>query len=108
MLLTRVFLLVLMMGAGSSICAAGDPTRPPIFGAPKAHVAHEPLKLSMILKDRDNMRAIINESVVGVSGVVAGARVIAIKDDYVVLSRAGQKITLRMPLADVRKDRSDD
>lgn len=108
MFLIRLIMLASVLASGVPALAASDPTRPPIFGGTKAKPVHQPIKLSMILKDNNNMRAIINESVVGVSDVVAGAKVTAIKDDHVVLSRDGQRITLRMPLAEVRKDSSHD
>lgn len=108
MLLNRLFVIVILMLSGAGQVQAGDPTRPPSLGAGKAKPVYQALSLTMILRDSANMRAIINESVVGVTDVVAGARVIAIKEDSVVLRRAGQNITLRMPLAEVRKDSGND
>lgn len=108
MLRIKVIVVAVILMVSAEAFSAGDPTRPPVFGGSKAKPEYQPLKLSMILKDNKNMRAIINESVVGVSDVVAGARVTAIKDDYVVLNRAGQKITLQIPIADVRKDSNHD
>ena len=37
-----------------------------------------------------------------------GAKVLAIKEDHVILSRAGQKIKLRMPVAAIRKERENE
>jgi hypothetical protein len=42
--------------------------------------------------------------VVGVSDTVANAKVLSIAEDSVVVSRGGQRITLRIPLAAVRKE----
>ncbi|MBA54111.1 MAG: hypothetical protein CMK89_06600 [Pseudomonadales bacterium] len=104
MLLNKLMLVVVMLCSSMKILAAGDPTRPPLFSEVKAATAYQPLELSMILNDSNNMRAIINESVVGVSDTVANAKVLSIAEDSVVVSRGGQKITLRMPLAAVRKE----
>jgi hypothetical protein len=106
--LIRVLLIFLLSSSSSYLLAANDPTRPPIFGPVKSKPVYNSLVLTMILNDKNNKRAIINESIVAVSDVVANARVIAIYDESVILTRAGKKIVLRMPLADVRKDRVDD
>lgn len=104
MLLTRVCLLILMLLPGSVVMAAGDPTRPPLYNSNRVAPVYEPLKLTMILKDSTSLRAVINESVVSVTDEVAGARVLAINASSVLVRRAGQNMTLRLPVAAVRKE----
>ena len=108
MSLNKLMLVVIIVSGSMNVLAAGDPTRPPLFSEVKAVTAHQPLQLSMILRDSNNMRAIINESVVGVSDTVANAKVLSIAEDSVVVSRGGQRITLRMPIAAVRKETVDE
>ena len=104
MLLNKLMLVVVIMFGSVPALAAGDPTRPPLFSGAKTVTAYQPLQLSMILNDGSNKRAIINESVVGVADTVANAKVLSIAEDSVVVSRGGQRITLRMPIAAVRKE----
>lgn len=108
MLLNKMMLVLVLVLSSMTVSASGDPTRPPLFSGSKAKTVYPPLQLSMILSDQQNMRAIINESVVGVADTVANAKVLSIAEDSVVLSRAGQRITLRMPIAAVRKERVDE
>ena len=105
MLLIRVCCLLLMMVSGSVALAAGDPTRPPLYHNNQAAPVYEPLKLTMILNDAGSLRAVINEAVVAVADEVAGARVVAINESSVVVRRAGQRLTLQLPGAAIRKDR---
>ncbi len=106
MLLSRFCVVVLCTLIFTVAEAASDPTRPPFLSGVRANVAVESLKLSMILNDGQARRAVINESVVAVSDLVAGARVLAINEQSVELRRAGKTITLRMPMAGVRKDKT--
>lgn len=108
MLNTKVMLVLLMSIGAVSALASSDPTRPPLFSSPQTQAYLPPLQLSMILSDSNNMRAIINEAVVGVSDTVDGAKVLAINEETVVVSRAGQRLTLRIPVAGVRKERIND
>ncbi|MEE2733218.1 MAG: hypothetical protein VYA55_20535 [Pseudomonadota bacterium] len=104
MLPIKLLLMLAVLVGSVSAQAAGDPTRPPMFSNTKTKTAYAPLQLSMILNDGHHKRAIINESVVGVSDQVADAKVLSIAEDSVVVSRAGRRITLRMPMAAVRKE----
>ncbi len=110
MLLNKWLLMVwvLVMGASASLQAASDPTRPPFMVKQSAKKTHKPLKLSMILSEGTQRKAIINESVVAESDSVEGATVIKINEDSVVVRRAGKNIKLTMPLAVVRKDGNHD
>ena len=103
------FSVTLLLALGTTWLHAGqDPTRPPFFGAAANPVAQESLHLSLIVDDARLRRAIINETVGGESDTVAGARVLRIESDRVRLVRAGQYITLQLPLAQIRKDHSDE
>ena len=96
------FLLVIGLVVALPANAVNDPTRPPfaLKQTPSKH--YDALRLSMILQEGNSRRAVINESVVGVSDSVAGAKVIKIGEDSVLLRRGGKQIKLTMSLEGVR------
>ncbi len=81
-----------------------DPTQPPVTASYTEQVVHNPLTLSLVMKQQGGWRAIINEKMVGVDDQVENARVMMIDEDQVVLSRAGEKIILHMSIDDIRRD----
>lgn len=80
---------------------ANDPMRPPHLEAPPEEIVYEPLRLSMILAEEGRRRAVVNGKLLGVSERIGTARLVAIHDDHVVMTRAGQTFVLRLSTASV-------
>ena len=83
---------------------AGDPMRPPNLEAPAQEIVHAPLRLSMILSQQGRRRAVVNGKVLSVSERIGTARLVAIHDDYVVMTREGQQFVLRLQLPDIKQE----
>ena len=83
---------------------AGDPTRPPDLVPAAQEIVHAPLHLSMVLTEGERRRAVINGKLMAVSDWIGNARLVAIRDDSVVMRRAGHSIVLKLPLPAVRQD----
>lgn len=87
---------------------AADPMRPPNLEPPAQEIVHEPLRLSLILNDAGRKRAVVNGKVLAVSERIGNARLEAINDDHVVMTRAGQRIVLRLAIPAIRQERNSD
>ncbi len=104
----QMLIVMLVLSASPLTQAKTDPTRPPVFLNKVAQPKAQPLKLTMILNQTDQRRAIINETVVSESDTINGAKVLIIKENSVLLLRAGKQWLLTMPHSDVRQGWMDD
>lgn len=98
--MSRVLLLSLLLG-GSLVQAAPavDPTQPPAELLPAASGAGEapaPLVLQAILRGAQGSRAVIGGNSLRVGEEHAGARVLAIHAQSVLIERQGQQQLLRL------------
>lgn len=87
---------------------AADPMRPPNLESPAQEIVHEPLRLSLILSDAGRKRAVVNGKVLSVSERIGNARLEAINDDHVVMTRAGQRFVLRLAIPAIRQESDSD
>ena len=82
---------------------AADPMRPLNLEPPAQEIVREPLRLSMILRESGRMRAVVNGKVLEVSDRIGTARLIAIREDHVVMSRGGQQFVLRLSIPVIKQ-----
>lgn len=82
---------------------ANDPMRPPGLETAPSEMLVEPLRLSMILAGQGRQRAVINGKVLAVGEQVGNARLLAIGKDHVVMTQAGQRVELRLPVSFIRQ-----
>lgn len=95
--------LVLTVATVPVMAMEKDPMRPPVNPVVvEQTVQKKPLTLTLVLRQDHQWSAIINEKLVTIDDEVDDARVTLINENSVVLSRAGERIELRLPLGDVR------
>lgn len=82
---------------------AGDPMRPPNLEPAAQEIVHEPLRLSMIVTEQGRKRAVVNGKILSVSERIGNARLEAIHDDHIVMTRGGQRFVLRLGIPAVKQ-----
>ena len=98
------WLVMLLMSVWCVAALANDPTRPPNLAPVATELVHEPLRLSLVLSEGERRTAVVNGKVLAVSDWIGSAQVLAIRDDQVLMRRAGQRFVLRLPVAAIKKD----
>jgi MSHA biogenesis protein MshK len=98
-----------LAAAGSALAQLADPTRPsgtPVGGATPAAAAASGLQ-SVILRKHGKPAALINGTVVELGGMVGEMKLVAVKEDAVVLRGPGGDETLRlMPAAEKKPEKT--